>query len=195
MLKRNLYPQGRPILDVGVRMAPSTAPCVFISYRSSDRDVALKLAATFDDAGLDYYIDVADAGLQAASAAGDSMAVVKAIEEGVRRSTHLIGIVTEETKESWWVPFEIGTSRAAAIAAGVEPSGRAAYLVDSWVTELPDYMRVSTLLPMTADLTAWISRTRTVGGWLESGRASTVGAVPVSSALPASRSPLRFYRR
>ncbi len=195
MLQRNLYPSGRSFRDIRERTAGSSGPCVFISYRSSDRRIALELAAAFDAAGLDYYIDVADAGLQAASASGDSEAVVKAIEEGIRRSTHLIGIVTEATKESWWVPFEIGSSRAAATAAGVEPTERTAYLVDRSVTVLPDYMKVSALLGLPADLSAWISKVVPFGAWWDSQRARSAGAAPTPSALPAARSPLRFYRR
>jgi hypothetical protein len=189
MATRNLYGSG------GRRMGSAGAPCVFISYRSSDRIIAVAVAAAFDSAGLEYYLDVADAGLQAASVSGASDAVVKCIEHGLRRSTHLIGIVTETTRDSWWVPFEIGASRALASASGVtEPDHRIAYLVDPNVTGLPDYMKVSDLISSQSDLAAWISRLIPPRDVFEERQIRTASA-RAPGALPATRAPLRFYRR
>ncbi|MBK7761609.1 MAG: toll/interleukin-1 receptor domain-containing protein [Deltaproteobacteria bacterium] len=195
MASRNLYPHGRSMRDLRERTASTAQPCIFISHRSVDKRIAVAVAAAFDQAGLDYYLDTADHGLQAAAADGNADAIVKAIEEGIRKSTHLLGIVTTSTQGSWWVPFEIGSSRAVAASAGVsDPGRRTAYLVDPDVTDLPAYMKVSSVLTVQSELAAWIAGLlpRTVSLDESRIRTASAGAARLQSVLPSTRYPIRY---
>ncbi len=155
----------RNLFNIGGRsMRSGSGTCVFLSHRSSDKDIAYRVALAFDYCGVDYYLDAADDQLQAATAAGDAARVVGAIERGIERSTHLLGIITPKTRGSWWVPYEIGYSRATEKSSGASllpadgPYQRTAYLVLPGVTDLPEYIQISTILPDQTSLLQWIGR-------------------------------------
>jgi hypothetical protein len=87
---------------------------VFISHRSLDKPLAAAVAALFDDLGLHYWFDREDEDTQRAAALGmaGDQALVHAIERGVKHSSRVLGLLSDSTRASWWVPYEIGISRA-----------------------------------------------------------------------------------
>lgn len=91
--------------------ASSITPCVFLSHKSEDNDAVKDIAKYFSDAGIDYYLDVDDVNLQTAVKNNDHKKISEFIELGINNSTHVLPIVSEETKSSWWVPFEIGFAK------------------------------------------------------------------------------------
>jgi hypothetical protein len=82
--------------------------CVFISHRSTDKKEALEIANFFQDCGIDVYIDVKDQGLQVATQKDDPELIVKHIQDGLSLSTHVLVLISDNTRLSWWVPYEIG---------------------------------------------------------------------------------------
>lgn len=132
------------------RAAVSSSFCVFISHNSKDKPMARAVAAALLDMGVDIYFDERDLVLQTASAAGHDAAIVKCIEDGLDRSTHLLGLITSNTFQSWWVPYEIGGANGRSRTCG--------HLVSSDVTRLPSYVKVAPLLLDIDDLAAWVSR-------------------------------------
>lgn len=83
--------------------------CFFISHISVDKDFARTVADyIMNKLGIDVYFDELDDELQTAVVNDDSKNITKFIENGITQSTHMICLVTENTKNSWWVPFEIG---------------------------------------------------------------------------------------
>ena len=75
---------------------------VFISYRHTDRSIAMDINQRLKRHGIITYLDVLDA----ESHTTDDITAV--ISEKMRACSHLIALVSRSTAESWWVPFEIG---------------------------------------------------------------------------------------
>ena len=69
------------------------------------RDMALRLAGELDNAGLDVFIDFYDGTLDPADKHLDS-----ALVSAIRNSDTMVIVVSDETRQSWWVPWEIGVS-------------------------------------------------------------------------------------
>ena len=78
---------------------------VFLSYRHCDQDMALRLSGELDNAGLDVFIDFYDGTLDPADKHLDS-----ALVSAIRNSGTMVIVVSDETRQSWWVPWEIGVS-------------------------------------------------------------------------------------
>lgn len=99
---------------------------------------------------VDYYFDREDVDLQLADEQHDHLKVVHCIENGLAACTHLLGIITEHTKDSWWVPYEIGS------ATGRQRE--CAHLIDGEVDELPSYIQAAEILPDQAALQKWLPK-------------------------------------
>lgn len=76
---------------------------VFISYQNKDRVIAEYLARMFTKHSIEFFLDAYDPVL------GDGGSPVDAyIRDMLGKCTHLMTILSLNTVESWWVPFEIG---------------------------------------------------------------------------------------
>lgn len=147
---------GRNLFEAGASFAVASSPCVFISYRRVDLDEAKGLAAALLAAGINIYFDENDECLNGASEDTDPERVLECIESGLRISSHLLGIVTSDTRGSWWVPYEIGATRFS--------RKECAFLIDPGVDKLPAYMRVSTILQDRKALRNWLPSLRNTAG-------------------------------
>lgn len=78
---------------------------VFISHKQEDQDTALAIQDAFELQHVDTYLDVLDSNL-----ATGSEALTKHIRTELNHCTDIIVVISELTKLSWWVPFEIGMS-------------------------------------------------------------------------------------
>lgn len=121
---------------------------VFISRSRLDKEKARGVADALKASKVDYYFDENDDELQLADEQGDHLKVVVCIAKGLIACTHLLGIVTENTRQSWWVPYEIGR------AAG---EGRdCAHLIDKDISELPAYIRAARILANRKEFREWL---------------------------------------
>lgn len=145
MSGRNLFEDFRST----TRANASSPICVFISHKSEDKPMARSVAAALLDMGVDIYFDENDTILRAAAASGSDRAIVACIEDGLSRATHLLGLITKHTFNSWWVPYEIGGA-----TGRQRPCG---HIVASDVDRLPSYVRVAPLLLDIYELTRWIA--------------------------------------
>lgn len=75
---------------------------VFISYRHSDINIAININKRLREAQIETYLDLLDAESQTTDD------ITSVITRNIARSTHLIAVVSSQTAQSWWVPFEIG---------------------------------------------------------------------------------------
>ena len=82
--------------------------CVFISYQQNDRASALKVAEYLQGAGIDVYIDVYDSELKIQHQNSNPKEVTRAICNGINNSSHMLVLISPDTMNSTWVPFEIG---------------------------------------------------------------------------------------
>ena len=144
---RNLFESGSTILQqesasVGPR------PGVFISFSRRDKDKSRQIARMLKASKVDYYFDEDDKQLRLADEEGDHLKVVQCIKNGLEVCTHLLGIITEHTKDSWWVPYEIGR------ATGRDRN--CAHLIDKDVSELPSYIKAAKVIANRAELQKWL---------------------------------------
>src|SRR3954464_500034 len=93
-----------------------------------------------DGLGVYYWFDRDDEDPRRAAALGmaGDQALVHAIERGVQHSSRVLGLLSASTRGSWWVPYEIGTSRGLArpVAFLVLESIRS-------MDALPEYVRIA----------------------------------------------------
>lgn len=130
------------------KAARAQTRCVFISHRLADIDVARSVGTYLTDSvGCNIYFSEQDAKLKEAVATGDDQKIVESIDGAIEISTHLLGIVSNRTKGSWWVPYEFGASRKAQMSV--------ALLLLEEVSELPSYLKIARVLRDSDDLNKW----------------------------------------
>lgn len=83
-------------------------PCIFLSHRSLDKDMVRKIGKYINKVGIDIYLDESDIGLQIATNNNDDRAITDCIQKGLKTSTHVLCLLSNETASSWWVPYEVG---------------------------------------------------------------------------------------
>lgn len=108
--------------------------CVFISHASENKDAAVEIGEYIRRAGIDIYLDIYDEELQASVARGNDKGITNTIEKGVDNSTDILCIISDSTKNSWWVPYEIGY--------GKKSSNSISTLVLKNVDDIPSYLKI-----------------------------------------------------
>lgn len=109
--------------------------CVFISHKSSDMDAAEAVARYLMQNNIDVYLDKKDADLQKKTKEKDTQGIVDSIEKALKCSTHILVLVSDQTKESWWVPYEVGYSKKG-------KKKIASALLVGYVDDFPDYLKI-----------------------------------------------------
>ncbi len=126
-------------------------PCIFLSHISIDKKIVEEIANYIMYKGdLDVYFDKYDDELQQAEREGNPRKITELIERGINASTHVMCLISEETKNSWWVPYEIGYGKKANIEiASLNLKGN---------TYLPDYLKIGKILKGTMSLNEYIKK-------------------------------------
>ncbi len=78
---------------------------VFISHKNVDSEQAIALQAAFTRNRVDTYLDVLDSSI---SAGGKEL--TDHIKQNLNSCTDILVVMSRATKDSWWVPFEVGMS-------------------------------------------------------------------------------------
>ena len=99
---------------------------VFVSHRGTDGDLATHVANQVERHSLDTYLDVIDDALLK-----DGPQLADHLLARMSECQQLIAVLSNETKGSWWVPWEIG--------AGSEKGFRMASYSRQFV-DLPSYL-------------------------------------------------------
>jgi len=145
-------------------------PCLFVSHRQADVTPALRIAYLACQVGFDYWIDVLDPFLSAFPTVGPSgptpqqsaAAIAAIIEMALLNSTHVVAVMTPNTKGSQWVPYEYGRVK--------EPAPvtlQAACWVSGSLTAstLPEYLYLGIITRTESELQSWLrSERRNYGG-------------------------------
>ncbi len=122
-------------------------PCIFMSHKREDKEATKKLGEFIKDKGIDIYLDIEDRNLQKAIRDRDDSAITKFIELGILSSTDLLVVVSDITKNSWWVPYEMGFAKKA------NKYVRILKLKD---VRLPSFMQIAKTLSGTASFSDYI---------------------------------------
>jgi len=99
---------------------------IFISHNKKDEYRALEIKTYLDKYNIESYIDVLDPQIKITED------ITQHIISKLRNSTHLIVVFTENTKDSMWVPFELGAAYESGKGIGV-------FLKNQFV-KLPEYL-------------------------------------------------------
>lgn len=111
---------------------------VFISHKNTDATLATKVARRVQFNGVQTYLDVIDDAL-----AKDGPDLADLLLHRMSSCDQLIAVVSTATKDSWWVPWEIGV--------GSEKGFRMASYSESYVS-LPSYLEKWPALHTDADI-------------------------------------------
>ena len=98
--------------------------------------------------GLDIYFDEYDASMNR----DDPRSVVNAIKNGIRRSTHMLCILSQNALQSKWIPWEIGYGYDRLHVAGIT-------VKDISKDVLPEYLQIVPVLRGTKSLNTYIANT------------------------------------
>lgn len=83
--------------------------CVFISHKKEDEKAAIAIETYLTDiVVVDIYLDTKDCILREAVSTENDQKTVESIKRGLTCSSHLLCLISDKTKLSWWVPYEIG---------------------------------------------------------------------------------------
>ncbi len=78
---------------------------VFISHKKEDADIAFEVLNSLKSYGVDAYLDLLEGNLVLK---GEEL--TRHIRKRLNECTDLLVVISEKTKYSWWVPFEVGMS-------------------------------------------------------------------------------------
>ena len=131
----------------GILAGVRTHDCVFISHKREDAAMARAVADALTDFDIDVWLDLDELGFPEPSTTEEHLRLTLAIEAGMNASSHLLALITRNTKGSWWVPFEIGSCRA--------KRKPLAFLLHKEVREIPSYFAVGTGLQNKHDFYDW----------------------------------------
>jgi hypothetical protein len=129
---------------------------VFVSHQQADSKTAGLVAARLQQNQIDYYIDIVDRNL---AKSGELLGDYLRNEMG--RCTQLIAIVSENTKLSAWVPWEIGI-------ATEKNFPLATYLGDN--TPAPEFLRKWPYLRSLGDVDQYVKASKAADNTFRSKR-------------------------
>ncbi len=140
-------------------------PCLFVSHRKADVTPALRIAYLACLQGFDYWLDVLDPTINSLPGAGagnptsqqQASAIAAVIEMALLNSTHVMAVMTSNTKGSFWVPYEYGRVK--------EPTPvtvqAACWLHSALIaTGLPEYLHLGVVTRTEHDITSWLKAGR-----------------------------------
>lgn len=127
---------------------PDRGNCVFISHQRNDKEVAKKIADYIYKSGVDIYFDEYDRSIDR----DNPQSVVNAIKTGIRRSTHMLCILSQNALQSKWMPWEIGYGYDRLQVAGITVKEIAKDV-------LPEYLQIVPVIRGTKSLNTYLAKT------------------------------------
>ncbi len=135
-----VYPNNiRPLFGIMkkslVTAIKSNDPCIFISHKNENKNKAYILRDYIKQLGINTFLDSDDKHLQENVESKNNKGIVEAIEMGVEKATALLCLISNVTKFSWWVPYELGLAKA----HGKE---MVAVILEKLEDALPEYLTI-----------------------------------------------------
>ena len=128
---------------------------VFISHRQADKQKALDIAKFLEKNNVEYWIDVLDPDL--ANAEDNAIVVTNIIEMALLNCSHVIALMTNNSKGSQWIPYEFGRVKEKRLM--VENAATYKYKLTN---ALPEYMLLSPILSSDNELLRWIKNRKSL---------------------------------
>ena len=141
-------------------------PCLFVSHRKQDVAEAKRIAYIACQEGFDYWLDILDPTLSlppsiihrsGPTARQSAAAVAAVVEMGLLNSSHVMAVITPNTKGSQWLPYEYGrvkdpTPVTLQAACWINPS-----LLPS---AIPEYLYLGVMTRSEAEIEVWLRSER-----------------------------------
>ena len=119
---------------------------VFISHKREDSILALAIQKEFAKYGVSSYLDILDS-----SISGGGKELTDHIKNSLNSCTDIIVVMSDATKTSWWVPFEVGMSAQVDMPTASFLSSEVA---------LPSYLSYWPRLKTVSDISKYIAARR-----------------------------------
>ena len=124
---------------------------VFICHQKKDRAEAIQIVKYLKSLLIDVYFDEFDNELQNSERNNDPKGIVSAIKKGINTSTHMICIISPNSLNSKWVPFEVGygydiTDLTVLTLKGINN------------TDLPDYIKTKPIIRDIYDINMFVKK-------------------------------------
>jgi len=141
---------------IAAKAGESARSCIYISHFHIDKNIVRAIAKyIMEHGGLDVYFDENDADIELDLLLNDPSRATKCIERGILLSTHILCLASKDTCKSWWIPYEIGFAKSS--NKGV------AILKLRGSVELPEYLKIATVLRSTKSLNVYLEALRGTG--------------------------------
>lgn len=125
--------------------------CVFISHKKEDEAAAIAIGSYLTDiVGINIYLDTHDCILREAVSIENDRKIVESIQAGLKCSSHMLCLISDSTRLSWWVPYEIGFADKQDINIAV--------LKLKDVEDIPSYLKIKNILLNTEDFLQYVSQ-------------------------------------
>lgn len=126
-------------------------PCIFISHSSLDKPAARSISKYINDMGVNTYFDENDDCLTEGGHGNSPQGIVQCIHEGLKNSSATLVLISPNSLESKWVPYELGwaSRQGCDLALSVLKS------VD--LGRVPEFYSIVPQLLNEADLRRWVS--------------------------------------
>lgn len=121
---------------------------IFISHKNTDQYIARRVLDVLKSQGVDAYLDLLDNTI-----VYKGELLTKHIKSKINECTDILVVMSEETRYSWWVPFEIGMATQKDLPT-------VSYLQSG--VELPDYLAYWPRLRNETDLLQYVVTRRYV---------------------------------
>jgi len=135
-----------------IRHFSSSDPCIFISHKKEDKNEASELAKYIEESGIDVFFDANDTNLNNPEILKNPVLVTNAINDALSKSTHMIAVISNKTKESWWVPYEIGF----ATKNNSGSNSIRALFIKGFTQQTPEYLEIVKKIKSTDDLDSFL---------------------------------------
>lgn len=137
--------------------------CVFISHKKEDQAAAEAVGDyLLNEVKVNIYLDTHDADLKEAVSVENDKAIVQLIQKGLILSTHLLCLVSDKTRLSWWVPYEIGIADTSSSALG---KIKISTLKLKGTEDIPSFLKVHDVLWSYADFKKYADNMRYCDGY------------------------------
>lgn len=141
--------------------SPPSQLRVFVSHKQADVAQAERVAYLACKEGFEYWLDVLDPNLASVSSSGatpqhSSAAIAAIIEMALLNCTHVLAVITQNTRGSQWVPYEYGRVK--------DPQPvtlqAACWLSNAVVPPVPEYLYLGPMTRSESDIINWLRAER-----------------------------------
>jgi hypothetical protein len=134
-------------------------PRVFVSHRQCDKDEALRVAWLANAEKFDYWLDILDPKIAAASlkrhltAYQQAILLAAIIEMALLNCTHVVAVMTKNVPGTMWMPYEYGRVKDSALTS----LRIAAWFDQSWqLSNIAEYFHLGQKLYSDAAVRYWL---------------------------------------